>query len=164
MRNDKKKISIGIIGKGFVGTAVAHGFSSQTGYGAEIRIYDKNKEKTQNSLEDTVNNSEFIFLSVPTPADKNGFNDLSIVRSVLEDIDSVSKNTENIILIRSTVVPGTTKSLQERNKDGLIEKLEPNLVRGFDIASDKIFLAYKLIIQSNVPTEMYNFKIMTPDS
>ena len=114
MRNDKKKISIGIIGKGFVGTAVAHGFSSQTGYGAEIRIYDKNKEKTQNSLEDTVNNSEFIFLSVPTPADKNGFNDLSIVRSVLEDIDSVSKNTENIILIRSTVVPGTTKSLQEK--------------------------------------------------
>ncbi len=114
MRSDKKKISIGIIGKGFVGTAVAYGFSSQTGYGAEIRIYDKNKEKTQNSLEDTVNNSEFIFLSVPTPADKNGFNDLSIVRSVLEDIDSVSKNTENIILIRSTVVPGTTKSLQEK--------------------------------------------------
>ena len=112
MRTDDKKISIGIIGRGFVGTAVAHGFSHQTGYGADIRIYDNNPEKSQNTLEDTVNNSEFIFLSVPTPADKEGFNDLSIVKSVLADIDSVCKSVDNIILIRSTVVPGTTRSLQ----------------------------------------------------
>lgn len=114
MRTDEKKVSIGIIGKGFVGTAVSHGFSQQTGYGAELRIYDNNPEKSQNTLEDTVNNSEFLFLSVPTPADKDGFNDLSIVKSVLEDINSVSNNTDNIILIRSTVVPGTTRSLQEK--------------------------------------------------
>ena len=38
MRTDKKTTSIGIIGKGFVGTAVAHGFSHQTGYGADIRL------------------------------------------------------------------------------------------------------------------------------
>ena len=53
-------------------------------------------------------------MSVPTPADKDGFNDLSIVKSVLEDINSISNNTDNIILIRSTVVPGTTRSLQEK--------------------------------------------------
>ena len=35
------KNRIGIIGKGFVGSAVAHGFSAQTGYSAEIRIFDK---------------------------------------------------------------------------------------------------------------------------
>ena len=35
------KARIGIIGKGFVGTAVAHGFSTQTGFGASIKIYDK---------------------------------------------------------------------------------------------------------------------------
>ena len=46
MRTDEKKVSIGIIGKGFVGTAVAHGFSHQTGYGADIRIYDSNPEKS----------------------------------------------------------------------------------------------------------------------
>ena len=98
--------------KGFVGTAVAHGFSHQTGYGADIKIYDSNPDKSQNSLEETVNDSEFIFLSVPTPADKDGFNDLSIVRSVLNDISSVINNVDNIILIRSTVVPGTTRALQ----------------------------------------------------
>ncbi len=112
MRTDKKTASIGIIGKGFVGTAVAHGFSHQTGYGADIKIYDIDPEKTQNSLEETVNNSEFIFLSVPTPADKNGFNDLSIVKKALSDINEVSTHPDNIILVRSTVVPGTTRTLQ----------------------------------------------------
>ena len=114
MRTDEKKVSIGIIGKGFVGTAVAHGFSHQTGYGADIRIYDANPEKSQNTLEDTVNDSEFIFLSVPTPADKDGFNDLSIVKSVLKNIDSVCTSPDNIILVRSTVVPGTTRDLQKK--------------------------------------------------
>ena len=114
MRTDKKKVSIGIIGKGFVGTAVAHGFSHQTGYGADIRIYDIDPEKSNDSLEETVNKSEFIFLSVPTPADKDGFNDLSIVKSALKDIDKVINNVDNIVLIRSTVVPGTTRDLQNK--------------------------------------------------
>ena len=100
MRLDKKKVSIGVVGKGFVGTAVAHGFSHQTGYGAEIRIYDKDPEKSQDTLDETVNKSEFIFLSVPTPADKDGFNDLSIVRSALRDIESICKSPDNIILVR----------------------------------------------------------------
>tara|TARA_B100001029_G_scaffold93188_1_gene76441 strand:- start:192 stop:1076 length:885 start_codon:yes stop_codon:yes gene_type:complete len=114
MRTDKKKVAIGIIGKGFVGTAVAHGFSHQTGYGADIRIYDIDPEKSNDSLEETVNKSEFIFLSVPTPADKDGFNDLSIVKSALKDIDKVINNVDNIVLIRSTVVPGTTRDLQNK--------------------------------------------------
>lgn len=113
MRTDDKKVSIGIIGFGFVGTAVAHGFSHQTGYGADIKIYDSNPSKSQNSLEETVNGSEFIFLSVPTPANKDGSNDLSIVRSVLNDISSVINNVDNIILLRSTIVPGTTRALQK---------------------------------------------------
>lgn len=113
MRSDKKKVSIGVVGKGFVGTAVAHGFSHQTGYGAEIRIYDIDPEKSQDTLDETVNKSEFIFLSVPTPADKDGFNDLSIVRSALRDIESICKSPDNIILVRSTVVPGTTRALQK---------------------------------------------------
>jgi UDPglucose 6-dehydrogenase len=113
VRSDKKKVSIGVVGKGFVGTAVAHGFSHQTGYGAEIRIYDIDPEKSQDTLDETVNKSEFIFLSVPTPADKDGFNDLSIVRSALRDIESICKSPDNIILVRSTVVPGTTRALQK---------------------------------------------------
>ena len=34
-----KDYNIGIIGKGFVGSAVAHGFSAACGYNANIRIF-----------------------------------------------------------------------------------------------------------------------------
>ena len=41
---------IGIIGRGFVGTAVEFGFSAQTGCNAEIRAYDKNPSKSIHTL------------------------------------------------------------------------------------------------------------------
>lgn len=110
----KDNVRIGIIGKGFVGSAVAHGFSHQTSYGASIKIYDVNPERSQNSLEETVNESDFIFLSVPTPSDAKGNMDLSIVENALNEISIVNKNKSNIVLLRSTVVPGTTKIFQDK--------------------------------------------------
>ena len=110
----KDNVKIGIIGKGFVGSAVAHGFSHQTSYGANIKIYDSNPERSQNSLDETVNESQFIFLSVPTPSDSKGNMDLSIVESALCSINDVNKNDSNIVLLRSTVVPGTTEKFQNQ--------------------------------------------------
>jgi len=112
--DNKSNIRIGVIGKGFVGTAVSHGFSHQTGYGANIKIYDKNPAKSQNSLEETVNESDFLFLSVPTPSSKDGTMDLSIVESALESINEVNNSNSNIVLLRSTVTPGTTESFQKK--------------------------------------------------
>jgi UDPglucose 6-dehydrogenase len=108
------KNKIGIIGKGFVGSAVAHGFSAQTGYSAEIRIFDKDPIRSENSLEKTVNQSDFIFLSVPTPASNTGQIDLSIVEEALSDIDKINKSDSNIVLLRSTVTPGTSLMLQKK--------------------------------------------------
>ena len=65
-----KDYNIGIIGKGFVGSAVAHGFSAACGYNANIRIFDKDPSRSSNTLTETVNESDFIFISVPTPANK----------------------------------------------------------------------------------------------
>lgn len=107
------KSKIGIIGKGFVGSAVEFGFSAQTGGNAEIRIYDKDPSKTTHTLRETVNDSDYIFLSVPTPAKLDGSNDLSILESVLYDINNINERIDNIILIRSTVIPGTTSKLQK---------------------------------------------------
>ena len=56
---------IGIIGRGFVGSAVEFGFSAQTGCDAIVKVYDKNPKLSQNSLEETINDSDFVFLSVP---------------------------------------------------------------------------------------------------
>ena len=108
------KNRIGIIGKGFVGSAVAHGFSDQTGYSTEIRVFDKDPIRSENSLEETVNQSDFIFLSVPTPASNTGQIDLSIVDEALSEIDKINKSDSNIVLLRSTVTPGTSLMLQKK--------------------------------------------------
>ena len=108
----KKMYKIGIIGKGFVGSAVANGFSPSTGFDCETRVYDKDPNKCVDTLQDTVNNSDFLFISVPTPSSKSGNIDLSILKSCLEDISKViDPDKSPIVLVRSTVVPGTTKDL-----------------------------------------------------
>lgn len=107
-------MNIGIIGRGFVGSAVANGFSSSTGYDANIRIYDKDPSRSLNSLEDTVNKSDFIFLSLPTPSNKDGSISLKILEDSLNEINAVNSNTENIVLLRSTVVPGTSEAFQKK--------------------------------------------------
>ena len=102
---------IGIVGRGFVGSAVEFGFSAQTGCDAQVKIYDKDPLKSIHTLEETVNKSDFIFLSVPTPSNPNGSMHLGILESVLQDIQLVNSRKDNIILIRSTITPGTTTKL-----------------------------------------------------
>lgn len=103
---------IGIIGNGFVGSAIAFGF----GLHAEIKIYDKNNSKSMNTLEEVVNGSEFIFLSLPTPMslNKNGKIDLSIIDQAFQEILNVDDGADKIFVIKSTVVPGTTKYFQDK--------------------------------------------------
>ena len=102
---------IGIIGRGFVGSAVEFGFSAQTGCDAVVKVYDKNPKLSQHSLEETVNESDFIFLSVPTPSNIDGSINLDILTQALHDINKVNQK-QNIVLIRSTIVPGTTRNFQ----------------------------------------------------
>ena len=111
----KIKQKIGVIGNGFVGGAVKFGFSPQTGCDAEVRVHDKNPDKSTHTLEETVNQSDFIYLSVPTPANKDGSINLDIIDGALNDIDKVhTREKDNAILIRSTVIPGTTWNLQTK--------------------------------------------------
>lgn len=107
-----KKFTIGIIGKGFVGNAVAQGFSSGSGYEANVLIYDKNPDLAQNSLIEVVDKSDFIFISVPTPSNKDGSINLDIVNSVMKDVSSVKTTNSPIVLLRSTIVPGTSEKIQ----------------------------------------------------
>ena len=101
---------IGIIGRGFVGSAVEFGFSPQTGCSAIVKVYDKNPKLSQHGLIETVNDSDFIFLSVPTPSNKDGSINLTILEEALSSINKVNNKSNNIILIRSTIVPGTTRN------------------------------------------------------
>ena len=110
----KLKQKIGVVGNGFVGGAVKFGFSPQVGCDAEVKVYDKNPSKSTHSLEETVNDSDFIYLSVPTPANKDGSINLDILEGALDDISEIHDGRDNAILIRSTVIPGTTWALQQK--------------------------------------------------
>ena len=108
---------IGMIGRGFVGSAVEFGFSAQTGCEAEVRVYDKDPVKSIHTLKETVNKSDIIFVSVPTPSNDDGSINIDILDKAISDIEKTNNRTNNIILIRSTVVPGTTKKLQKNIKN-----------------------------------------------
>ena len=114
--------NIGIVGRGFVGSAVEFGFSPQTGCDVDnMWIYDKDKSRSLHTLEDVVAYSDFIFLSVPTPSNSDGSINLSYVEDALQEMSEIYSHAElsgypveNIILIRSTVTPGTTRKLQQK--------------------------------------------------
>jgi len=105
---------IGIIGKGFVGSAVQFGFSPNVGCDADVKVYDKDINKSTHSLEEVVNDSEYVFISVPTPASVDGKINLDILDNCLSEIDSVAKSSETIFLLRSTIVPGSSRNFQNK--------------------------------------------------
>ena len=106
--------NIGVVGKGFVGSAVAHGFSPAVGYNANVLVYDKDPLKSVDSLDDVVNKSDFIFVSVPTPSNKDGSISLDILYACISEIEDALKDNSPIVLVRSTVVPGTCEDIQNK--------------------------------------------------
>ena len=53
-------MKIGIVGNGYVGGAVAHGFSPASTGRCEVKVYDILPERSTHSLSETINDSEFI--------------------------------------------------------------------------------------------------------
>jgi nucleotide sugar dehydrogenase len=106
--------NIGVVGKGFVGSAVAHGFSPAVGYNANVLVYDKDPLKSVDSLDDVVNKSDFIFVSVPTPSNKDGSISLDILYACISEIEDALKDNSPVVLVRSTVVPGTCEDIQNK--------------------------------------------------
>ncbi len=105
-------VNLGIIGYGFVGQAVANGFNVASGGKDTIRFYDKYKDTL--TLEEVVKKSEFIFVGLPTPMkeDESGI-DLTIIKDVVSEIAKFTNNTDKIVILKSTITPGTTASLEK---------------------------------------------------
>jgi UDPglucose 6-dehydrogenase len=103
---------IGIIGQGFVGSAVKEGMKDFF----EVYTYDKDpkKESTARNIFSVVEHTELTFLCVPTPMKKTGECDLRILETALTEISECAKalNKKNyIVVIKSTIPPGTTEKL-----------------------------------------------------
>jgi GDP-mannose 6-dehydrogenase len=91
------------------------------------------------STEDAVNNSDVSLLCVGTPSRKNGSLDLSYLVRVSEQIGEVLKHKQayHVVVVRSTVLPGTTQNM-------VIPALEKhsgkNYGEGFGVAVNPEFL------------------------
>lgn len=96
---------IGIIGMGCTGSANQVGFEflGHTVIGHDPKL---------NTTIDIVKNTETVFICVPTPSYDDGGCDLSIIETVLKDLNSM--NYKGIIAIRSTVIPGFTQQVINR--------------------------------------------------
>jgi nucleotide sugar dehydrogenase len=100
---------VAIIGQGFVGTALKESFSKYH----DINTYDKfdKAKSTHLSIAEASKGCDAAFVCVPTPMRPDGSCDTSIVESVCGEIDP-----DPVIVIKSTVPPGTTTSLGHTNR------------------------------------------------
>jgi len=113
--------NIGIVGYGIVGKAVDYGFRRDN---ENIIFYDKFKKEDFIKglrreclpLKDVVEKSEFIFVCLPTPFNSKGI-DLTIMDENIKEVAELTEDTDKIIIIKSTVIPGTTRKYAEKYKN-----------------------------------------------
>ena len=105
-------MKIGIIGNGFVGSAMVHGFSLTVD---DVLIHDVDETKSNSTLKNLVDQTDCIFICLPTPMFENSGIDLSIIDNSLTQIDNLGIDmSEKVIVIKSTVVPGTTRGFSKK--------------------------------------------------
>jgi len=107
--------SIGIVGQGFVGSSINNYFSSTT---IDVNTFDLTGDCNCKNLEELVSNSELIFLCLPTPMRKSGECDLSIIKNTIKNIRKTNK--DKIIVIKSTITPGSTDKFIEQYGKNII--------------------------------------------
>ena len=97
-------MTIGVIGQGYVGTAIKLGFQDHY----DVITYDKFDlaKSTHSKIADLVEETKIIFVCVPTPMRKDGTCYTGIVEEVIREINETAN--DHIVVIKSTVPPGTT--------------------------------------------------------
>ena len=96
---------IAIIGHGFVGKATEVGFSLNT----QICVIDPKENTKVSDLEEF--KPKFVFVCVPTPMEKSGAQDFSIVLDVFDQISKLS--FKPCVILKSTVTPENLDSAKK---------------------------------------------------
>ena len=118
-------MKVGIIGQGFVGSAIKSGLENFY----DVLTYDLDSKKCKNSHEEICTYADIIFVCVPTPMRKNGSCDTRILEAALNHVDwqvecgfmNGQIDTKPIVVIKSTIPPGTTEKLFDSLKFKKIE-------------------------------------------
>lgn len=140
--------TIGVIGKGFVGTALIEGMRHAftiLGYDAKQGTFVADQNGVQNFTRNSgwevnptnhpikwlVSTCPTIFVCVPTPMKQDGCCDVSIVESVIKNIYDEAKllTMSPVVIIKSTVVPGTTQKLNDKYSPTIQCVFNPEFLR-----------------------------------
>jgi nucleotide sugar dehydrogenase len=116
--------TIGFIGQGWVGKNTADAIES---LGHSVVRYSLDEPFVHNK--DKIKECDIVFIAVWTPTTPTGFDD-SIVRDVVQLV-GVGK----IVVIKSTMLPGTTESIQKQYPDRIV-LFSPEFLRQVSAADD----------------------------
>ncbi len=104
-----QKNKIGFIGQGWIGKNYADNFEMR---GYDVVRYDVEKFKDN---KDKIKECNIVFVAVPTPTAGDGFDD-----SILIDAIKSATHPGQTVIIKSTIVIGTTEKMQEMFPDRFI--------------------------------------------
>ena len=149
-------ISIGVIGNGFVGNAVAKGFSKLV----DVKIYDVEFSRATHTLKQAIN-SDFVFICLPTPMvdAEGGKCNLSIIEGFFDVLKKEDfKDELPVFIIKSTVPIGTTRKLQEKHSwISLVHN--PEFLTAVN-ASEDFLNADRTVIGGNSPDSLEKVRLL----
>ena len=96
------KIKVGIIGCGFIGTALKN-WLEENNTNVETRVSDPPK-----GMNDDINDCDAYFIQIHIPTEEDGTQDLTLLKSIVNNLPC-----SRPIWIRTTILPGTAELLQQ---------------------------------------------------
>ncbi len=117
MEKSNGLLKVGIIGLGFVGTALHNLFKEGDGKDYKLCLYSLEKNNYPEEKE-RAKNTDIAFVCVGTPMKKDKTCDLTAIEDVLSWIEA------DVIVIKSTVPPGTTEELSKKYNKKIVHNPE----------------------------------------
>lgn len=117
MSFNETSLKTGIVGLGYVGGSIYNVLNMLNKQPRSTQKYftydvDTSKNPSCEDLLELGEKSDIIYIAVPTPMKSTGECDISIVESVIQTLSQIQ--TSKILVIKSTVPPGTTEMLQTK--------------------------------------------------
>jgi len=107
---------IGVVGQGFVGSAIFEGLKNFY----VVRTFDIDESKCNNTHEDVCLKSDIIFVCIPTPMRASGECDTRLLEDVVKKIhDACSGKNKPVLVLKSTIPPGTTERIGKNSAPDL---------------------------------------------
>lgn len=165
--NMKDYNTINIVGNGFVGSSCGYLCQKNniTYNMCDVKIDQKIetcwyqfftneiRKLVEWSENENENNINYYFICVPTPSDETGECDISIVESVISDINKMCRK-QTFIIVKSTLVPGTCRMFSEKYKNVDIV-LSPEFLTEKNCFNDMYNAKYVLLGMQDVSLNKY---------